>query len=242
MVPARRLPAGQHTFDPDLVGAREARAWAAYYRHQWARLVLASVGLVDAGFGMGRWRTLAGAWHVYRANRHWSPYPDNDPEAAQRSMERFYALVAAAGGVPIDAAHAARLEVRWWHLHRERQHDRLPDDAPLEGALAELYAYAYGVPDAAMREAARWRVQAMHLSDRWVAGGRRRDDPLLDQVRRALVRSYAALQASSAGPGDSPRAALAVSPGPPGRKRALRQAGQRATRHRAEPAASSEYD
>ena len=34
----------------------------------------------------------------------------------------------------------------------------------------------------------------MDLSDRWVADGRRRDDPLLRQERRALVRSYTALR------------------------------------------------
>jgi hypothetical protein len=186
-------PAG-HVFDPVLVGGREVEAWVAYYRHDWLRLMVASVGLVGVGFGMGPWRTTAAAWHVFRANRHWSPYPDNDPDAARRSMERFYALVAATGGVSIDAARAARLEVRWWHLHRERQHRRLADDGQLERALADLYAYAYGVPQGAMVEAARWRVRAMDLSDRWVAGGRRRDDPLLRQERRALVRSYTALR------------------------------------------------
>ncbi len=192
MAPTHPHPAG-HLFDPVLVGGREVDAWVAYYRHDWLRLLVASVGLVGAGFGMGPWRTVAAAWHVFRANRHWSPYPDNDPDAARRSMERFYALVAATGGVSIDAAHAARLEVRWWHLHRQRQHRRA-DDLQLESALADLYAYAYGVPREAMLEAARWRVRAMDLSDRWVADGRRRDDPLLRQERRALVRSYTALR------------------------------------------------
>jgi len=152
------------------------------------------VGLVGDGFGMGPWRTARAAWLVFRANRQWAPYPDNDPDAARRSMERFYTLVAAAGGVSIDAAHAAGLEVRWWHLHRQRQHRRLADEEQLEVAIADLYAYAYGVPRDAVLDAARWRVRAMDLSDRWAADGRRRDDPLLWQERRALVRSYTALR------------------------------------------------
>ena len=193
MAATEQHPAG-HVFDPVLVGGREVDAWVAYYRHDWLRLMVASVGLVGAGFGMGPWRTVAAAWHVFRANRHWAPYPDNDPDAARRSMERFYALVAATGGVSIDAERAARLEVRWWHLHRQRQHRGLADDMQLESALADLYAYAYGVPRDALLEAARWRVRAMDLSDRWVADGRRRDDPLLRHERRALVRSYIALR------------------------------------------------
>ena len=80
-------------------------------------------------------------------------------------------------------------------LHRQRQHRRLADDEQLERALADLYAYAYGVPRNAMLEAARWRRRAMDLSDRWGGGhGHRRDDPLLRQERRALVRSYTALR------------------------------------------------
>ena len=208
-------PAG-HAFDPVLVGGRELDAWVAYYRHDWLRLMVASVGLVRVGFGMGWWHTTAAAWHVFRANRHWAPYPDNDPDAARRSMTRFYALVAATGGVSIDAAHAARLEVSWWELHRQRQHRRLADDSQLESALADLYAYAYGVPRDAMLEAARWRVMAMDLSDRWVADGRRRDDPLLWQERRALVRSYTALRnvIQEAGTAE-PARARAPAAGPP---------------------------
>jgi len=193
-MPATNPHPGGHVFDPVRVGGREVDAWVAYYRHDWLRLLVASVGLVGDGFGMGPWRTAEAAWHVFRANRHWAPYPDNDPDAARRSMERFYTLVAAAGGVSIDAAHAAGLEVRWWHLHRQRQHRRLADEEQLEVAIADLYAYAYGVPRDAVLDAARWRVRAMDLSDRWAADGRRRDDPLLWQERRALVRSYTALR------------------------------------------------
>jgi hypothetical protein len=195
-----RQRAEDHVFDPVLVGHRECDAWVAYYRRDWARLMVASVGLVSAGFGMGRARTVAGAWHVFRANRSWSPYPDNHPAAARRSMERFYALVATTGGVSIDAAHAAHLEVEWWRLHRERQHDLPVDSGQVVSALARLYAYANGVPQETVRDAARWRVRAMDLSDRWVAGGRRRDDPLLELERQALVRSHTALRdAVSAG-------------------------------------------
>jgi len=111
-MPATNPHPGGHVFDPVRVGGREVDAWVAYYRHDWLRLMVASVGLVGDGFGMGPWRTARAAWLVFRANRQWAPYPDNDPDAARRSMERFYTLVAAAGGVSIDAAHAAGLPCR----------------------------------------------------------------------------------------------------------------------------------
>src|SRR5438445_514144 len=96
---------GPRTFDPVLVGNRETDAWAAYYRHEWRQFLTAAVGMVSAGFGMDRRRTLAGAWYVLRANQLWAPYPDNQPDAARSYMRRFYELVTI--GLRLDPARAA---------------------------------------------------------------------------------------------------------------------------------------
>jgi hypothetical protein len=87
---------GPRSFDAVVVGNRETDAWVAYYRHEWGRLLVASVGMVRTGFGMGPLRTLLGAWHVLRANQLWAPIPDNDPDGARTSMRRFYSY----GGAP----------------------------------------------------------------------------------------------------------------------------------------------
>ena len=100
----------------------ESAAWLGYYRHEWVRVLAASVGLVRCGFGLPWPRTLWGAWLVLRANQVWAPYPDNDPDAARRLMTKFYAL-AAMGGHGFDPVKAARLEVEWWRVHRALQHE-----------------------------------------------------------------------------------------------------------------------
>lgn len=192
---------GARSFDPVVVGNRETDAWAAYYLHDWRRFLVASVGLVGAAFGMSPRRTLTGAWYVLRANQLWAPYPDNQPDAARAYMRRFYELVVQDGGLSLDPARAARLEVEWWRVHRAHQHNGTEES--LEDALVELYASVYDADPEAVRPAARKRVEAMDLSDRWVKAGRHRDDPLLAGERRALVASYAAL-----------RSAVEVRPGP----------------------------
>ncbi|HET6988769.1 MAG TPA: hypothetical protein VFI00_19230 [Kribbella sp.] len=184
------------SFDPVVVGNRETDAWAAYYRHEWRRFLVASVGMVAAGFGMSPDRTLAGAWYVLRANQVWSPYPDNEPDAARAYMRRFYELVLRANGLKFDPARAARLEVEWWRVHRAHQHDESVTQEQLESALMDLYSYVYGSDHEAVRLAARKRVEAMDLSDKWVRAGCHRDDPLLAAERRALVASYTALRAA----------------------------------------------
>jgi glucose/arabinose dehydrogenase len=98
--------------------------------------------MVGAGFGMGRRKTLYGAYLVLRANQKWAPYPDNDPDACRDLMRRFYLLVARdSRDLHIDPATAARLEVEWWRLHRAHQHDPGVPGSELEQSLVDLYAY-----------------------------------------------------------------------------------------------------
>ena len=187
---------GPRSFDPVRVGNRETDAWAAYYRREWRRFLTAAVGMVHEGFGMGPVGTVVGAWHVLRANQHWAPYPDNDPDAARASMRRFYALITHTGGYDLDPGRASELEVEWWRLHRAHQHDPGVAAEELVGSLVDLYAYVYDATPDSVRDAARLRVEAMDLSDQWVAAGCELSDPLLTAEREALVASYTSLRAS----------------------------------------------
>ena len=175
----------------------EFRAWVGYYRRDWPGVLRAYVGLIRTGFGMDWVRTLHGAWLVLRANQLWAP-ADNDPDGARRCMRRFYGLLRISYGEPRNVAEAARLEVDWWRVHRERQHAAgHPDgDDELVEALVRLYTFLYREPEAAVRPAAVYRTEAMDLSDQWVAEGCRPDSPLLAREHAALVRSYAALLAA----------------------------------------------
>ncbi|HEY7047518.1 MAG TPA: hypothetical protein VH373_09875 [Jatrophihabitantaceae bacterium] len=191
---------GPRSFDPVLLGQRECAAWAAYYRHEWGRLLISSVGLVRTGFEMAWPRTLLGAWYVLRANQAWAPYPNNDPDAARGYMRRFYALVVADGGLELNPAEAARREVEWWRVHRMHQREDGLSEADLARTLGELYAHVYDVEPADVAEAAHHRVVAMRLSDEWVEAGCDRADPRLADERRELIASYTALLAAVARP------------------------------------------
>ncbi len=183
-------------FDPRRVGTHECRAWECYYQRRWVPFLVASVGLVRAGFAMSWWRTLRGAWYVLRANQLWAPYPDNDVDGAQACMVRFYQLVADAHGEGIDVDETARREVKWWRVHREVQRAGTADVDALTEALVDLYEFTYNAASHDVRPAARLRAEAMVISDRWVADGASSDDPQLADERALLVRSFAALLAT----------------------------------------------
>ena len=191
-----RTQSGPRSFDPVLLGNRETDAWASYYRHEWRRFLVAAVGMVRTGFGMGPVKTVVGAFHVLRANQLWAPYPDNHPKRARACMRRFYALVRLTYGEPSNPAKAAELEVDWWRVHRELQHEsgHTPDE--LVESLVRLYCFLYGEPEEAVRPAAIPRATAMDLSDQWVADGCQPDSDLLPLEHAALVRAYAALLAA----------------------------------------------
>jgi hypothetical protein len=189
----RSLRHSPRDFDPVALGRLETLAWTSYYRHDWVKALRAFVGMVDAGFGLGPRLTLLAAWHVLRANQAWAPVPDNDPDAARASMGRFYRLVRAHSDLDFDPARAASLEVEWWRLHRAHQREGGATRAELEQALADLYSHVYSTSPESVREAARWRAEAMDNSDAWVATGCDLADPRLAAERRALVASYSAL-------------------------------------------------
>jgi Family of unknown function (DUF5995) len=194
--PAARLPGASalRSFDPVRVGRLECAMWTAYYRREWAKLLVLSVWVVRIAFGMDWIRTVHGAWLTLRAQQLWAPTP-NDPVGARRYMRRFYALLLLTYGEPADPARAARLEVDWWAVHRTHQRGENPGDAPLVTALARLYACLYDTSEAAVRPAAAHRAKAMDISDQWVTEGRALDSPLLPAERAELVRCYAALLA-----------------------------------------------
>jgi hypothetical protein len=60
-------------------------------------------------------------------------------------------------------------------------------------ALADPYAYTYGVEHSEVRRAAELRTEAMDVSDRGVAAACDRRDPLLAEERALLIGSFAAL-------------------------------------------------
>jgi hypothetical protein len=185
------------SFDPRAVGRLECRAWETYYCRRWAAFLVASVGMVHAAFRMSWPRTLAGAWLVLRANQKWAPFPNNDPDAARALMRQFYRLLRRSERASFDPARAAELEVEWWRVHREAQHDGGSGSSEaLVAALRDLYAYTYGADPAEVRDAAALRAEAMDVSDRWVAAGSDPEHPLLVQERALLVRSYASLLAA----------------------------------------------
>ena len=86
----------------------------------------------------------------------------SDYEQALPELIKFYGAIRKMSDIPFDVDRAARLELEWWIIHRQRaQH--APGD--LEKALAELQSEIYRVPVDRLTEHGRSRAEAMVIRD-----------------------------------------------------------------------------
>ncbi|MBI3762622.1 MAG: hypothetical protein HY260_12295 [Chloroflexi bacterium] len=179
-------------FDPRRLAQYEKENYVAYYQKSWLKLLRVSVAMVKEAFGLSLPQTVYGAYLVARAEVAFAPFPDNDIPKAEAYMRRFYAFIQRVHREEFDVGQAAKLEVNWWIVHRELFANA--ENGPLVDALADLWAQAYGVPIATMRQAAYHRALGILASDRWVRAGKPMDGPLLAEEEEELFKGYAALR------------------------------------------------
>ena len=151
------------SFDPDEVARLETGMWKSYYSRERLKLYNQLTELLRTQYNLPFVRSNAVA---YQASRAAFVFKDGhnrgEYERALPYLVKFYRSVRAVSDVPFDVDRAARLELEWWIIHRERA-SHAPGD--LDRALADLPAELYGVPAERLMEHARLRAEAMTIRD-----------------------------------------------------------------------------
>ena len=177
-------------FDPETVGRLEQRAWAQYYWRQWPQLFDTLLRMTRSTFGLSLPQAVYASYVNTEAQLTWARQGAQDGKA-EELMREFYEFVREPIGGKYDAAKAAKLEVNWWAVHRNR--NQYPDHSALAQALADTYAEVYRLPAERMLPAGEARAAAMDLSDQWIREGKDPESPLLEQIATLLVQSYRSL-------------------------------------------------
>jgi hypothetical protein len=157
----RRTP--MREFDADEVARLETAMWRSYYSRERAKLFGQLSELLRTQYRLPFWRSNAVAYRaakaafVFKEGRGRADY-----ERALPDLVSFYNSIRAVSDTDFDAGRAARLELEWWIIHRERRR-HAPGD--LERALAELQAELYRLPAGRFAEHARLRAEAMEIRD-----------------------------------------------------------------------------
>lgn len=178
------------SFDPDAVGRLETAMWRSYYDRERLRLFSQLAQLMRTQYRFPFLRSHVAAYHaakaafVFKDGRNRADY-----ERALPSLARFYTAILRVSDGAFDPNRAARLELEWWIIHRERASYPVAD---LEHALADLPAEVYGVPVERLMEHAKIRAEAMIIRDaKAVAGGLTDKD--WARVEELLISSWQSL-------------------------------------------------
>jgi hypothetical protein len=156
-------------FQPDEVGRLETAMWKSYYAHQRLPLFSQLATLLRRQYGLPLLRSYVVAYHAARgAVIFQRGHGHADYELALPDIAAFYTGIRRVSSEHFDVQQAARRELDWWIIHRERESHPAED---LDRSLAALQAELYHLPDDRLTEHARLRAEATRLCDSIVAKG-----------------------------------------------------------------------
>jgi hypothetical protein len=157
-------------FDPDRMARLDTNMWRSYYDRKPVALYLQLGQVLREQFHMTRARSYLTAFHaaraafVFKRGRSRAEY-----ERALPDLQRYFAAIRSISRTPFNVKRAARTELEWWIVHRERV-SHAPGD--LSHALAVAAAALYGVEPSRLTRYAVDRAVAMTIrDDRQAAGG-----------------------------------------------------------------------
>jgi hypothetical protein len=177
-------------FDADEVARLETAMWRSYYSRQRVKLFRELSELLRTQYRLPLLRSNTVAYHAAKAAFVFKDgKARSDYERALPDLVSFYQSIRAVSDTDFDVERAARLELEWWIVHRERR-THAPGD--LDRALADLQAELFRIPAGQLAEHARLRAEAMTIRDNKADEGGvteedwRRIDELLHQSWRSL--------------------------------------------------------
>lgn len=177
-------------FDPKVVAQLETDMWRSYYAKERVKLFRQLAELMRSQYGMPYATSNAVAYQAAQAAFVFKEGKKReDYEKALPNLVKFYQAIHDGADVDFDVQKAAKLELEWWIIHRQRNKYSLED---LNKSLAELPAEIYKVPVERLMEHARLRQEAMTIRDkRAEAGGVSEAD--WKQIEALLLASWQSL-------------------------------------------------
>ncbi len=142
---------------------------------------------------MAFWRACLGAYDAARAAVVFQRGHNRaEYELALPAITRFYSIIRRDSDVSFSVDNAARLELEWWIVHRQRA-QYSPEALPQ--SLAALQAAIYARPESLFTPHANARAEAMLLRDRDAEAGAVPTDDW-NRIRAMLEFSWTSLQSA----------------------------------------------
>lgn len=186
------LPRTSHLrkFNPDEVARLETAMWRSYYDKERVKLFNQMAELLRTQYNLPLVRSNTVAYQAAKAAFVFKGgHSRADYEKALPNLITYYSAIHKVSDIDFDVEQAARLELEWWIVHRERK-QHAPGDLDL--ALAKLPAEIYHLPVEQLMEHARLRAEAMTIRDDHAeAGGVSEAD--WKRIEELLIASWRSL-------------------------------------------------
>ncbi len=155
------------SFDPNEIARMETEMWRSYYARERVKLFNQLSSLLRSQYQMPVATSNAVAYQAAKAAFVFKDGKKReDYEKAMPYLINFYQAIRDGSDIPFDVERAAKLELEWWIIHRQRA-KYSPQD--LARALAALPAEIYQLPPERLMEHARLRQEAMSIRDKEAA-------------------------------------------------------------------------
>jgi hypothetical protein len=176
-------------FDPVALGKLETDMWRSYYDRKPLKLFFELTEMLRTQYKFPWLRSFLGAYYatdaafVFKDGKQRSDY-----EKALPALESYFNTIRRTGNINFDISRAAKLELEWWIVHRQREHY---GKAALDSACANAAAAIYLVSPDSTFEHGRLRAEAMVIRDTQAAtaGVREQDWAQIDKLLQACYKS-----------------------------------------------------
>ncbi len=179
-------------FNPVELGRLETAMWRSYYDRKPVKLFFELAEMLRTQYKFPWLRSYLGAYYAAKAAFVFKDGKQrSDYEKAVPVLESYFAAIHRTGDIEFDVPYAAKVELEWWIVHRERE--RYGKEA-LDKACADAAAAIYLVSPDSTLEHGRLRADAMVIRDTQAAAGGVREenwrqiDGLLQACYRSLRR------------------------------------------------------
>jgi hypothetical protein len=150
-------------FDANEVARLDTAMWRSYYAKERLQMFSQLTEVLEKQYKLPFWRRQLMAFYAARAAFVFKDGKSReDYEKALPDLRKFYGEIRDISTTDFDVERAAKTELEWWIVHRDRK--IYPPDA-LPNALAEAASAIYNVPKEKFLEYGQFRTDAMKIRD-----------------------------------------------------------------------------
>jgi hypothetical protein len=132
-------------FNPVTVADLDTKMWRSYYAKERVKMFFQLAELLRSQYDAPFWRSNIIAFHAAKAAFVFKEGQNqNDYEKAMPSLKKYYTQIHRLSEEDFNIDEAARTELEWWIVHRDKKQYNYKD---LEKALQNNAAAIYSKPD-----------------------------------------------------------------------------------------------